>query len=76
MEQIRTSQTENGMRVSKLISSSNSPHFSQIEVWLFIYYVHAGESLRFLVLDWLRNGSWARGSVPGGSATVSLPLAI
>ena len=37
---------------------------------------HAGESLRFLASDLLRNGSWARGSVPGGSATVSLPLAI
>ena len=37
---------------------------------------HTGESLRFLGSDWLRNGSWARGSVPGGSATVSLLLAI
>ena len=37
---------------------------------------HAGESLRFLASDWLRNGSWVRGSVPGGSATVPLPLAI
>ena len=37
---------------------------------------HAGESLRFLASDWLRNGSWARGSVPGGSVTVSLPLPI
>ena len=37
---------------------------------------HAGESLRFLASDCLRNGSWARSSVPGGSATVSFPLAI
>ena len=42
----------------------------------WIEHHHAGESLRFLASDWLRNGSWARGSVPGGSATVSLPLAI
>ena len=41
-----------------------------------MYIPHAGESLRFLASDWLRNGSWARGSVPGGSATVSLPLTI
>ena len=40
------------------------------------HYKHAGESLRFLASDWLRNGSWARDSVPGGSATVSLPLTI
>ena len=33
---------------------------------------HAGESLWFLASDWLPNGSWARGSVPGGSGTVSL----
>ena len=37
---------------------------------------HAGESLRFLASNWLRNGSWWLGSVPGGSATVSLPLGI
>ena len=44
---------------------------------LYIYiYIHAGESLRFLASDWLRNGSLVRGSVPGGSATVSLTLAI
>ena len=46
--------------------------------WTIIFHClnHAGESLRFLASDWLRNGSWMRGSVPGGSATVSLPLAI
>ena len=38
--------------------------------------IHAGESLRFLASDWLCNGSWARGSVPGGSGTVSLLLTI
>ena len=37
---------------------------------------HAEESLQFLASDWLRNGSWARGSVPGGSATISLMLTI
>ena len=36
---------------------------------------HAGESLRFLASYLLCNGSWAPGSVPGGSATASLPLA-
>ena len=50
-----------------LVRSHLSPAMDQL---------HAGESLRFLASDWLRNGSWARGSVPGGSATLSLPLTI
>ena len=47
-----------------------------VYVYLPMLRLHAGESLRFLASDWMRNGSWARGSVPGGSATVSLPLTI
>ena len=38
--------------------------------------LHAWELLRFLASDWLRNGSWVWYSVPGGSTTVSLRLAI
>ena len=37
---------------------------------------YARESLWFLAPDWLHNCSQAWGSIPGGSAMVSLPLAI
>ena len=40
------------------------------------HHMHAGDSLRFLASDWLHNSSWVWGSIPGGSATVCLPLAI
>ena len=64
-------------RVTSFCPAETLCEVDDVVSWLPVgYLVHAGESLRFLASDWLRNGSWARGSVPGGSATVSLRLAI